>query len=161
MPSLEPGRRYTFAELEALRNDPAFADWAAKGYVWEQDLDGTLRLTHWSKSILDNEVKHPRAYVDERPFEDVFPTEPIRRRTPQERKASLISRWWESCKRAGTVPGMTDEQLTHLFGREWVTGKSEITYADIERMAATMLADAENKYEASERKKVVRTAPSD
>jgi hypothetical protein len=145
MPELVPGRKYTFEELARFREDPAYAKWAAAGYVWEQDLDGTLKLVHWSKSILDNEVKNPRGYVDSRSTEDIFPTEPIAKRTPQERKDSLIKRWWDACRKAGTVPGLTDEQLTHLFGREWKTGVSEITYADIERMAAVMLNEAENK----------------
>ena len=60
---LVPGQKYTFSQMEAFRADPAFADWAATGYVWEQDLDGTMRLVHWSRSILDNEVKKPRGYV--------------------------------------------------------------------------------------------------
>ena len=40
---------------------------------------------------------------------------------------------------------MTDEQLTTLFGREWKTGVSELTYEDVERMAAAMLQDAGRK----------------
>ena len=142
---LVPGQKYTFSQMEAFRADPAFADWAATGYVWEQDLDGTMRLVHWSRSILDNEVKKPRGYVLGGSVEEDFPTEPIRRRSAQERKESLIRRWWESCKSAGTVPGMTDEQLTTLFGREWKTGTSELTYEDVERMAAAMLQDAGRK----------------
>jgi len=142
---IRPGRKYTFKELEGFREDPSMRGWAAKGYVWEQDLDGTLQLVHWSKSILDNEAKHPRGYVDKRPIEEIFPTEPIAKRTPQQRKDSLIQRWWDACRKAGTVPGLTDEQLTELFGREWKAGVSEITYEDLSRMAATMLGDAENK----------------
>ena len=161
MPELVPGKRYGFAELQRLRNDPAFAQWAAQGYVWRQHLDGTMQLVHWSRSHMDNEVKNPRGYVDSRSVKDIFPTEPIRRRTPQERKQSLIDRWWASCKEAGTVPGMTDEQLTNLFGREFKAGVTEITYADIERMAAAMLTDAEAKFEESEDKKITRTSPTD
>jgi hypothetical protein len=145
MSEIRPGVKYTFAELEGFRENPSLRDWAAKGYVWRQELDGTLKLVHWSKSHMDNEVKNPRGYADTRTMEEIFPTEPIKKRTPQERKDSLINRWWESCKKAGTVPGLSDEQLTNLFGREWKTGVSEITYADIERMASAMLQEAENK----------------
>jgi hypothetical protein len=145
MSEIRPGRKYTFEEMAEFRKDPAMTGWAAKGYVWEQGLDGTLELVHWKKSILDNEVENPRLYVDERSTEEVFPTEPIEKRTPQERKDSLINRWWDACRKAGTVPGLSDEQLTNLFGREWKTGVSEITYADIERMASAMLNEAENK----------------
>ena len=158
---LIPGRRYTFEQLAKLRNDPALAQWAAKGYVWRQELDGTLELVHHTKSHMDNEVREPRGYTDKRKLKDIFPVEPIRRRTPQERKRSLIDRWWAECRKVGTVPGMSDEQLTALFGREWTTGKSEITYADVEAMAAKMLTGAEARNEEAENKRVVRTAPSD
>ena len=83
MPRIVPGRKYSFAELEALRDNPEFANWAAKGYVWRQALDGTLQLVHWSNSHMDNEVQNPRGYVDKREMKDIFPTEPIRRRTAQ------------------------------------------------------------------------------
>ena len=142
---LKPGVKYTFEELAKFREDPALADFAMKGYVWEQALDGTLELVHWSKSILDNEVKNPRGYVSDLSVEEMFPTEPIKRRTPAERKESLIKKWWEECKKAGTVPGMTSEQLTELFGREFKVGETDITYADVESMAAKMLQTAENK----------------
>jgi hypothetical protein len=140
-----PGRKYTFEELRTMREDPSVAKWAAKGYVWRQELDGTMQLIHWTKGHMDNEVKAPRGYVDTRPIEEIFPTEPIAKRTPQERKDSLISRWWAECKKAGTVPGMTSEQLTEMFGREFEVGVTEITYADIERMAGAMLQQAENQ----------------
>ena len=56
---------------------------------------------------------------------------------------------------------MTAEQLTELFGREFKPGVTEITYADVERMAAAMLQTAENKQEAAEARKVTRTSPTD
>lgn len=157
---IRPGVKYTFKELEGFREDPSLSDWAAKGYVWRQALDGTLELVHWSSSHMDNEVRQPVRY-ESRPVRELFPITPIQRRTPQERRESLVKRWWEECKKAGTVPGLSSEQLTELFGREFKVGETEITYADVERMAAKMLSQAESRFEASEAKKTTRTSPTD
>ena len=54
---IRPGVKYTFAQLEGFREDPSLADWAAKGYVWRQELDGTLQLVHYTKSHMDNAIR--------------------------------------------------------------------------------------------------------
>lgn len=157
-----PGRRYTHEEMRAIRESPEMAGLAFQGYVWRANLDGTVSLVHWTKAHMDNEVRRPVGYVDLRPREEIFGRPPpIVKRTPQQRVQSLVNRWWEECRKAGTVPGMSDEQVSAILGREWKTGVTEITMDDVRRLAAHFLQDAENKFEASEAKKVVRTSPTD
>lgn len=158
---LRPGVKYTFAELEGFREDPSFSDWAAKGYVWRQELDGTLKLVHWSKAHMDNEVRNPKFYVDKRDVREIFPTDPIQKRTPQQRLQSLVDKWWEDCRRHGTVPGLTSEEMTDLTGRSFTVGEDRVTYEDVKAIAAKMLNQAFAKQEAQEAKKVVRTSPTD
>jgi hypothetical protein len=146
---LVPNRKYTYAELAELRDSDELAQRAIAGYVWRQDLDGTMQLVHHTQATGGGRTtggrpeRPDRLYVaTEDPWGDL---PPIVKRTPQERKESLIAKWWDACRAAGTVPGLTDEQVTEIIGEDWKTGKSEMTGEIVERLAAAMLNDAERK----------------
>jgi hypothetical protein len=146
---LVPGRKYTYAELAQLRDDPEVANLAIRGYVWRQDLDGTMQLVHYTQATGGGRTTGGRP---ERPDRLYAATEdpwgdlpPIVKRTPQERKESLIKRWFDDCKAAGTIPGLTDEQVTELLGEDWKTGTTEMTGEVVAKLAAVMLEDAERK----------------
>lgn len=147
---LVPGRRYTYAELAQLRDSDELAQRAIAGYVWRQNLDGTMELVHWSKASGGGRSTDRTLEKPERGFaatwdEDPWDLPPIVKRTPQERKESLIKRWFDDCKAAGTIPGLTDEQVTELLGEDWKTGTTEMTGEVVAKLAAVMLEDAERK----------------
>ena len=85
---------------------------------------------------------------------------PIQKRTPQQRLESLANSFMEDCMAAGRIPGVDDEKTRELVGESWRQGRP-FTAEDVRTAAATLLQQAENRFEASERKKVVRTAPRD
>lgn len=160
-----------------VRNEDDAARVAWQGYVLRHDLlKDTYMLVHWTNSAARNapiKTDGPTVYtVDDlnnlkpeevtglkganRPFGaprmafDPYafaPPPPIQKRTPAERKASLINKWFEACQRAGTVPGLTDEQVSKILGENWKTGKSQMTAEVVDRLASVMLGQAEAQHE--------------
>ena len=121
-----PGRKYTYAQLEQIRaqHPDAARAWAAKGYAWRMDLDGTMMLVHWR----DTTNSRTHGEMPERAFNPANPDPfrldelpPIVKRTPQERIASLMAKISEDV-RAGRV-------LTLDKTRE-ITGDKKADVAD-------------------------------
>ena len=92
--------------------------------------------------------------------EDPWQVEPVRKRTHQQRTDSMMENLLENWKQTGTIPGLSEEKVSELVSRSWKRGQP-LTAADIRIAAGNLLQEAEGRFEASERKKVVRTAPSD
>lgn len=82
------------------------------------------------------------------------PLEPIRKRTPQERVDSLMLRWIDDCKRAGTVPGLGDMAINQIVSEAWKSGRTEITAEVVREVAAHFLQQAENEHEAKLAKQI-------
>ena len=145
----------------------AYPDFRMPGYVMRLDADGKTSFVPWSKAA-GGGARDPRRPEEDLPLrtyqvgwdEDPFPTDPIAKRTPQERTDSMMSRLVEGWKETGTIPGLSEEKVSELVARSWKRGQP-LAAEDIRTAAANLLADAEVKYELSERKKVVRTSPSD
>ena len=154
-----PYKRYTYAEMQRLRE--LYPGLLMPGFVIRANEDGTMQFVKAEDASALHEWKSPRGYEDTRPMDEVFPKEPIKKRTPQQRVESLVNRWIDDCKRAGGIPGVSEEQVSAVLGEHWKLSPSGITVEDVRKLAVAMLKRAENKYEASEQKKVVRTAPSD
>lgn len=133
---LVPGRKYTFAELEQIRREnPDITKLAMQGYVWRQDMDGTMQLVHWSQASGGGgrfgkpAEKGYRQFTaqDPDPFRlDELP--PIVRRTPQERLDSLM-------KKAG------EDLRAYLSGR----AGHEVAGEDAKEVAASSLNAAERQ----------------
>ena len=156
------GHRYTAAEMKQMRVDNPGLE--LPGHVLRLQ-GGMFTFVPWRQASgggareEGHVVRGPRVY--ELGFdEDPFPVDPIRRRTPQQRVESLTRKFLEDCRRAGKVPGLSDEKVTELTANSWKRGQP-FTGEHVRQVAASLLADAENRYEASERKKVVRTSPTD
>ena len=145
MPRIKTNHPYTFQELELMRNDPNLASLALKGYYLRHNLDDTVSFVH------DSTVNARRGPVT---TEVDWGLDPIVKRTPQQRRDSMVRNWFEECKRAGTVPGLSDAKVSEILGEDWVTGTSEMTVEVVERLAAAMLQDAENKKSHADYKKV-------
>jgi hypothetical protein len=135
-----PNHPYTHAELKALRADPELKAWSAKGYHWQQNLDGTVQLTHWSK-VPGTAGTPMRGYVGTFD-EDPWKLDPIRKRTRMERVDSLMLRFIEDCKKTGTVPGLSDAKVSEIVGEAWVTGRNEVTAEVVRSVAAHFLNEA-------------------
>ena len=144
---LDVGRKYTYAELAVLRDDPEMAAWAMKGYVWRQDLDGTMQLVHWSKASQGGGSFGQRpdkplmgfAASDDDLFDEAN-LPPIVRRTPQQRVASLTARI-EGDMKAGRV--LSDDKMK-LYVPTWRKGK-EMAGEDVKEVASAFLQGAENR----------------
>lgn len=162
-----PGKEYTLAELQKLvRNEDDAARVAWQGYVLQHDLlKDTYKLVHWTKSASGRDWgESNRPFGSPRMAHDPYAfskPEPLVRRTPQQRRESLVNKWFEACKLAGTIPGLSDEQITDILGEEWKTGESQITYEVVERLAAAMLQRSENKQNRDDQHRVVRQGPTD
>ena len=160
-----PGVKYTAAQFDEMRR--AYPDLVIPGHVLRIDAEGTFSIVPWQ------EAAYGGSYDPQRPEEDLplktyalgwdedpFPVDPIRKRTPQERTNSMMTRLVGDWRKTGGIPGLSEEKVRELVGRSWKRG-NPLSAAEVRRAAASLLQDAEAKYEASERKKVVRTSPTD
>lgn len=153
MSDIVPGKKYTRQQLKSLvRDEKDAAKLAFQGFVLQHDLlDDTYMLVHWTKSASGAERgQSNRPFGAPRMAHDPYafsPPPPIVKRTPAQRREALAKRWFEHCRRAGGIPGLSDEQVTELLGENWKNGDREITYADVERLAQVMLERAEAKHE--------------
>jgi hypothetical protein len=161
---IRPNKRYTQAEITELRNDPRFADFAMKGYVLRLDEDMMFSFVHWTQATSGRnpgELRRMRKYHNPRAMEQLTEgLEPIVKRTPQQRVDSLMLRFIEECKRAGTVPGLQDPFITTIVGEAWKSGITEITAETVRRVAQSFLEKADRKFQEEESRRVTRTTGS-
>lgn len=157
---LVPGRRYSFSELEKMRAAGVEVE-PMTGYVWRMNLDGTMQVVHHTQATEGGGAfgtrpeRAPRRFTSDgdSPFGEL---PAIQRRTPQQRLASLMDKVATDV-RAGRV--MTLDQINaHRPGRPEAT---DLSGEVVREAVQTFLEEAEVRNEAAERKKVVRTAPSD
>jgi hypothetical protein len=96
---IQPGRRYTFAELAVLRDNPEYAGWQAKGYHWRYELDGSAMLVPWTDvpGTAGRPLRGNRGTMG-------FTAPAIVKRKPIERVDSMMLRWINDMKRAGGLP---------------------------------------------------------
>jgi len=154
-----PGRRYNAQQMEAMRQ--AYPDLIIPGHVMRIDADGMFTIVPevQGAGAFGRGRALQTAYRSKETIREIFPVEPIKRRTPQQRLDSLHASWAPEAT-AGGFPGLSEEQVRELVGRAWKRGEP-VSSDDVRALAASMLEQAETKREASERKKVVRTSPTD
>jgi hypothetical protein len=156
-----PGKRYTKEQLQLLVDQAEADELKMQGYVLQYDvLSGTYGVVHWTHAGGAEDfgsVRKPRIAHDPAAFTK---PEPIKKRTPMERVDSLMLRFIDDCKRAGTVPLMGDDRISLIIGEAWRAGRSEITGEVIRKVAADFLQKAENKQRADDFKKVADLKPT-
>ena len=165
VPKPVPGRKYTAAQFDAMRR--AHPDLVMPGYVLRIDADGSFSFVPWHKAAGGGAID-PRRPEDNLPLrtyglgwdEDPFPLEPIKKRTPQQRTDSMMQRLLEGQRTLGQEMGLSEERVRELTARSWKRGQP-VTAEHVRAAAATLLRVAEAKHEVSERKRIVRTSPSD
>lgn len=155
MSKIVPGRKYTFAEVAELRNDPEVAERVLQGYVLRQDLDGTVQWVRWDKATGGGGAFGGPDPKPLRSFEGVWDRDegpgpwgdlpPIVKRTPQQRVDSLMLKFIGDCRKAGTVPGFSDERISAIVGEAWKTGRNEITAEVVRMVAQHFLEDAQRR----------------
>ena len=159
MASIVPGRRYTRDEIALMRSDPQLAKLQLEGYVLRGNLDGTMQFVHWTKSATGEKPGSWNPALQQTYAVDtsgLFVNDRIVRRTAQARVDSLVKKWWDTCRRHGTIPGLTDAQISAMIGEDWKSGQRELTIDDVRKLAAFMLQDSENKKTAADFKKTVK-----
>ena len=165
---IKPNKKYTFAELEKLRQQfPDLArTWAKKGYVWRMDLDGTMEMVHYTQASggggrfdAPNTLREmePGRVFGGAPQELTSEDLPrIRKRTPQERMDSLMAKVATDIK-AGRVLTLDDVNKNRPDRPPAERLDGEV----VREVVQTFMEKAEAVNEEAESKKIVRTAPSD
>ncbi|HEX5912896.1 MAG TPA: hypothetical protein VFY54_07190, partial [Rubrobacter sp.] len=152
----------TPAQMEAMRK--AYPDFVMPGYAMRIDDDGMFSFVPWHQATYGGvmDPDRPQDFRPRRQFqgEVSWDVKPIKKRTPQERLESLANSFMADVQKHGRIPGLDDEKTRELVGEAWRAG-TPMTAEDVRAAAATLLTQAENKFEESERKKVVRTSPTD
>lgn len=134
------------------------------GYIVRADADGLVGFVPWTESTLfrsQNEglSQYGLGTLAEDMRKDVERENPMVRRTAQQKKASMVRRLLETCQRYGTVPGMTDEQISAMIGERWQTGVSVVTAQMLERVSAHYLGVGETMNKEADSKRVTRAHP--
>lgn len=148
---LDIGVDYTRGQLESMVDQETADDLKARGLVFLFDVNSeTYRLIPHSEasSAFSGKAKGGTGSFEALP--------PIVKRTPQERVDSLMLRWIEDCKQAGTVPGLDDLYIQQIVGEAWKAGRTEVTADVVRQVAASFLAKAEAEHEAKLSKQITR-----
>jgi hypothetical protein len=150
------GKKYTTEQMLAMAQ--AFPELTIPGHVLRKDADGMYVIVPEAKAAgaFGRGKALDTAYRSKQSVEELFPTEPIRKRTPQERIASLADSLAEDMM-AGRL---TREHLGEIAAQSWRRGEP-VSGDAVQAVAAAALQMAENKFEDAEHKKVVRTSPTD
>jgi hypothetical protein len=142
VPRVEVDTPYTGSQLRELIDQSTAKELELQGYVLQYDvLSRTYRVVHYTKASAplndSGKIMRQTAMFD--------PLPPIQKRTPADRVDSLMLKWIDDMKRAGTIPGVDEEKVKEIVGAAFVAGRTEITAEVVRQVAAHFLQDAENK----------------
>jgi hypothetical protein len=156
-----PGKRYTGQQLRQLIGQQEAKELEMQGYVLQFDaVSRTYAVVPWQQASAAMRMDAPdpaqRQLVSGSHQFDPSELPPIVKRTPAQRVDSLMLKWIEDMKAAGTIPGVDDAKVKEIVGEAWKSGRTEITAEIVRKVAAHFLADAENKREAANFKRTVR-----
>ena len=162
MPKIQPGKRYTRTELQSLIDQATADELKLQGYVLQYDaVSQTYAVVPWYQASQPFRVDGNRAQrraVEKSVGKDAFgELAPIVKRTPQQRVDSLMLRWIEDMKKAGTIPGVDDAKVKEIVGEAWKAGRTEITADVVRTVAAHFLTEAEAKHEEKLAHQVTRS----
>lgn len=142
-----PGVSYSREELVNLMSQAEADDLKMRGYYLR--FDSTSRRY----TVVPHAERAGTIGTSEGMFD---PVPPIRKRSRIERVDSLMLKWIEDCKRAGTVPGLSDAKITEIVGEAWKAGRTEVTGEMVRKVAQHFLDDAERKHEAKLDRQITR-----
>lgn len=127
-----------------------------RGYCTQGTEEGTLQFVPYWESVA---FRKPKTYIShdfvDAMREEVEHDHPIRRRTPQERVASMAMRLVAEIKRTGRVGGLTDDEVASLTHESWKAGEP-LAMEDARAIAATLLGMAEVDNRESDRHRITR-----
>jgi len=146
-------RSYTGEEIIDMHRRGRLRDITLQGYCTRADADGTIKLVPWYESTwfrLDagKPTQATSRNLAESMLADVNANHPIRRRTPQERVASMMLRLMAEVKRSGTIPGVTPDLIKRVVGNAWQEGQP-LTEEVVRAVAAHYLGVGEKENKAS------------
>ena len=151
---IRPGVEYTREEVAQFRDSPELANALLRGYVFTLTIGGNFMLIPWNQAAGGGYQGKGTGWIDTqeggssygRPKEHTFDKHElpaIRKRSPQERVDSVLSK-------AGA------DLRAYLSGQ---AGR-EVTGEETRAVAADHLQEADDKFNAAEAKRVVRTTGS-
>lgn len=177
---LDTNRTYTADEVVAMRDNGKLRAITMKGWFfrWEPLKEG-MTLVHWTEKTANrmspgSPNRGRRAYEIPDPLpqmlEDVNSDSPIRKRTPQERLASMTTKLMggETGQEAAAnmllrmlsgagagIDGLSDEQVSEITGASW-KGGDPLDGETVRRVAANYLGQAERKVAEATRDSTTR-----
>lgn len=165
---LDTSRIYTADEVVAMREDGRLRGVTLKGWFFRWDIDKSgMKMVHVTDPTA-NRLGEPgggrRVYTVPDPTDDmraaVNADSPIVKRTPQERLASMTTKLMQgetgqegaakmlldmlAGRNAGSMAGLTDEQVKAITGKSWKAG-DPIDADTVRNVAARYLGEAERK----------------
>jgi len=144
---IDVDRVYAADEIGQMYLNGELRNVTLHGYVARANADGTCQFIPAAEATDERRGRVYQAKDDVRAsLEEGLPE--IRRRTPQQRAASLMLRMFAEAKRAGGIPGLSEEQVRSIVGEYWKAGQTEVTAEMVQRVAAHYLeaAEAEAKH---------------
>ena len=151
-------RPFTAEEILELHASGRLRNLALKGYCTRADLlEGTLRFIPWYESSAfrqrtGTQKEHISYDFVDAMREDVERNHPMKRRTPQEKVASMMLRLMAEVKKTGTITGLSQEHIRSIAGESRKEGEPLPAEA-IRKVAAHYLGrgEKENKEADSHR----------
>lgn len=157
---IDISRRYTIQEIMDMHAKGKLRPVGVAGYIVRADADGTVGFVPWTQSTLyrsqrDALLVHQSTDFVEAMRQDVEAEHPMRRRTPQERTAAMLVRIMGTAQRYGTVPGLTQEQISTITGAAWREG-DPLPAESVRAVAAHFLGIAEKQNREADSHRVAR-----
>ena len=158
---IDISRKYHFSEIMDLHNKGRLRPVAVAGYIVRADADGMISFVPSSESTL---FRAERGKLKQHVSHDFVDTmrekleheHPIVRRRAQAKRISLVQRLMETAKQYGTIPGLTDEQISAMIGEPWTTGVSVVTAEMLDRISAYLLVQGEATNKEADSKRVTK-----
>lgn len=164
-------RKYRIEEILEMHAKGMLRPIGVAGYIVRADADGMVGFVPASESTLfrmpgrntdtgeweDGTLKEYDTTADfERMREDVNREHPMVRRRAQEKRESLVQRLLLTAQQYGTIPGLTDEQISTMIGEKWTTGVSVVTAEMLSRVSAYLLGQGEVQNKEHDRHRTTR-----
>lgn len=161
---LDISRTYPIDEIIRLYHSGRLSKVGIEGYIVRADSDGMVGFVKADEGSLSRLMTgKPRVYASDdfvpQMREDIEREHPMVRRSAQERKLALVKRLLSTAKKHGTVPGLSDAQITALIGEKWVTGTSVVTQQMLDRIAQRFMEQGEQLNKEADAGRVTKAHP--
>lgn len=177
---LDTTRIYSADEVVEMANSGKLKSLTLKGWLFRSDMEGRMKLVHFTDPTANRLTPGSTGGQRKRTFEipdplpqmqaDVNSDSPIRKRTPQQRLASMTAKLQggETGQEAAAnmllrmlggagagIDGLTDEQVSEITGASW-KGGDPLDGETVRRVAANYLGQAEKKVAETARDSTTR-----